>query len=1085
MEVLVFPSEEALQVAMRSGLVPADVQRQGARVGRTEEGEVEIAAATAARVKKALQASGVGSRENSVRLSEISCWAEALPLNRTGEPEALQQVLFTLSEGRSLLELAGELLRLGCDRQELSMVKSDRAHALLRVVDPPWFVLSRALDHLDGMRAFVPTVPGQDRLWTEVGYAHPLDASIEVPERGLVLMTDAGEWWRIDDGEWIDVDQLVVPVGLPGAKVSKATPDVPRVEVKLKLARAARPEAASLFVLPDGKKAVEALVRSTPEAQLENILFVVAGDLVVLRARPGREANTGALPGEAYARVADLPNLFAPAHFTVEPPLRRDRLRTWLAPDPEAITWLFPTEHGFGRRSIAETAFRPLTEWVEYVIDGASDTLEAWSRSATFDFEPFVALEDVAPQQREATQEEDEPQQRTSRTRPRRAEPARPGAPREAQTEQQRQVAPVVSIELPGSLSEAEAVVAREESAFLELDAPADSVARRTAWIRLAEMYSRVQRPRDSGMAFAHAVWESPPEEAPRIARRWADTSGVRFDSVLTQQTPNVEQTRGAVAHLLASALENNTRVASRVTDYVAFLDRFGDDLDVRSFWLARFALARLAGGDPLGLARGRDRVLARLQAGLSLDRDVPRLLRVTQQANAGGAGTGRAMRVSAQLEALLKAFEETPRKRSAVEAPPQFTHAYVSLEFAWGFARLANAERARQLRDRALAPLDRKDPVHHYLTRAYLARIEQALEGVAPTTPLAPEISALLTGLEPLDRYKVDRLRQFSQVLEPQERLEAISAFWRNARDARGEELGSLRSVRDPAELFRQISSRMGAVADEQLGVEERVRLIDGLLDFLPLLPESQALPLLQRFLSAGEKLGPRQRTVVLEDALKIAGHFGRTALVKQLVLQLGNAIREIGSEGVGELGGLLVSGVRSLRRVGLREEASELLSRASAVLKGEDVATLQARLGLASGFMYLGAFQQAQPIIEEATARLSRESNLVIAERMKLSRAASQALSHASTELALPGLSRLSQQLPFITDSFNTNGGVGADGRQRYHFCLSMVDFADSLVLGHVGDDLTLNETTRRFLDEDEYLVRRRVHRDVGGDP
>jgi hypothetical protein len=459
--------------------------------------------------------------------------------------------------------------------------------------------------------------------------------------------------------------------------------------------------------------------------------------------------------------------------------------------------------------------------------------------------------------------------------------------------------------------------------------------------------------------------------------------------------------------------------------------------------------------------------------------------LRVTQQANAGGAGTGRAMRVSAQLEALLKAFEETPRKRSAVEAPPQFTHAYVSLEFAWGFARLANAERARQLRDRALAPLDRKDPVHHYLTRAYLARIEQALEGVAPTTPLAPEISALLTGLEPLDRYKVDRLRQFSQVLEPQERLEAISAFWRNARDARGEELGSLRSVRDPAELFRQISSRMGAVADEQLGVEERVRLIDGLLDFLPLLPESQALPLLQRFLSAGEKLGPRQRTVVLEDALKIAGHFGRTALVKQLVLQLGNAIREIGSEGVGELGGLLVSGVRSLRRVGLREEASELLSRASAVLKGEDVATLQARLGLASGFMYLGAFQQAQPIIEEATARLSRESNLVIAERMKLSRAASQALSHASTELALPGLSRLSQQLPFITDSFNTNGGVGADGRQRYHFCLSMVDFADSLVLGHVGDDLTLNETTRRFLDEDEYLVRRRVHRDVGGDP
>lgn len=1103
MEVLVFPSEEALQVAMRSGLVPADVQKEEARVGRTKDGEVEVAATTTGKVKKALQASGVVSRESSVELGEVSCWAEALLPTRVGEPEgALQQVLFTVTGANSLLELAGELLRLGCDRQELAMVpgRSPNAHSVLKVMDPPWFVLSRALDHLDGMRAFVPATSGQDRLWVEVGYVHPLDTSIEVPEGGSVLMTDGGKWWRLPELEWIDVDQLVVPVGMPALTTTKATPDVPRVNVTLTLARAARPEVATLYVLPDGKKQVEALVRSTPEAQLENILFVVAGELVVLRARPGREANTGALPGEPYARVLDLPNLFAPAAYTVEPPLRRDRLRTWLAPDPDLITWLAPTGElsnviepnkgpgraggpPFSRKSIAETSFRPLTEWVEYVIDGSSDTLEAWARSATFDFEPYVAAEDVAPSAREE-RDEDEPKEARSKGRKpaRNAPEPRASAPREQPQSEQRQAAPVVTIELPSSLSEAEAVIAQEEAKFLELDAPADSAPRRTAWVRLAEMYARIpDRIPDSGMAWAHALWESEGAEAQTFARRWAQTSGVRFDSLLSQTSPNVPQTRGAVAHLVAAALDGNQNVAARVTDWVAFLDKFSEDLDVRSYWLGRFAVARLAGGDPLGLARARDRVLTRVQAGLSLDRDVPRLLRVTQQANAGGAGTGRAMRVSAQLEALLKAFEETPRKRSAVEAPPQFTHAYVSLEFAWGFARLANADRARQLRDRALAQLDRKDPVHNYLTRAYLARIEQALEGIAPTTPLAPEINAMLTGLESLDRYKVDRLRQFSQVLEPQERLEAISAFWRNARDSRGEELGALRSVRDPQELLKAIQARMGGITDEQLNVEERVRLIDGLLDFLPQLPESSALPLLQKFLSAGEKLGARQRTVVLEDALKIAGHFGRTALVKQLVLQLGNTIKEIGSEGVGELGGLLVSGVRSLRRVGLREEAGELLARASSVLKGEDVATLQARLGLSSGFMYLGAFQQAQPIIEEATARLGRESGLVIAERMKLSRAAAQALSHASTELALPGLLRLSAQLPWITDSFNTNGGVGPDGKQRYHFCLSMVDFADSLVLGHVGDDLTLNETTRRFLDEDEYLVRRRVHRDV----
>ena len=1086
MEALVFPSEEALQIAMRSGLIPPELQREAAQVGTTKDGAFEVVPEgnVTAKVRKALLAAGVLARNSTVSLSEVSCWAEAIAPRRVGEPMgALQQVLFTVTGERSLLELSGELLRLGCDRQELSMVKSPHAHALVRVVDPPWFVLSRALDHLDGLRAFVPTTPGQERLWTEVSWAHPLDSALEAPDTGMVLVTREGRWWRINDSEWIDVDQLVVPVGL-GA-VSKVEPraDAPRVQVTLTLARAARPEPATLFVLPAGQSSVEALVRSTPEAQLENILFVVSGDLVVLRARPGREANAGALPGEAYSRVLDMPNLFAPATLTVEPPLRRDRLRTWLAPDPDLITWLEPTArasgpleagaiNGFSRRSVLEAAFRPLTEWVDYVIDGAAETLQTWARSATFDFDPFIALEDAQPPPSEPKDDEE-----VQRSRPRSRRDARPSTPREAPPPEAapRATMPVVSIELPSSPSEAEAVVAREEAAFLELEAAADSPARRHAWVRLSEMYARVQRWRDSGMAWAHALWEAEPADAPRLARRWADTSNTRLEGLLNLQTPDFEKTRGAVAHLLAASLEGNQAVAARVTDWAAFLDRFSEDLDVRSYWLGRYAVARLAGGDTLGLARARDRVLARIQGGLSLDRDVPRLMRVMGQGTAAGAGTGRAMRVGAQLEALLKAFEETPRKRSAVEANPQLTRAYVGLEFAWGFARLANADRARQLRDAALAALDRKDAVHAYLTRAYVARIDQALEGVAPYTPLAPEINGLLTGLESLDRYKVDRLRQFSQVLEPQERLEAISAFWRNnQREGRGEELAALRSLREPAELLKAIQSRMSVAADAQLGVEERVRLIDGLLDYLPQLPESQALPLLQRFLTLGESLAAKHRAVVLEDALKVAGHFGRAALVKQLVLQLGNAIKEVGAEGVGEIGGLLVSGVRSLRRVGLREEAGELLARASTVLKGEDVPTLQARLGLASGFMYLGAFAQAQPIVDESLSKLGRESGLIIAERIKLTRATAQALSHASTELALPGLLRVAQQLPWITDSFNTNS----------HFCLSMVDFADALVLGHVGDDLTLNETTRRFLDEDEYLVRRRVHRDVGGE-
>ena len=188
------------------------------------------------------------------------------------------------------------------------MVKSPYAHALVRVVDPPWFVLSRALDHLDGLRAFVPTSPGQERLWTEVSWAHPLDTSLEAPDVGMVLMTREGPWWRISDGDWLDIDQLVVPTGLGAATQVVPKLDAPQVQVTLTLARAARPEAPTLFVLPVGQGAVEALVRSTPEAQLENILFVVSGRAggaaraARSRGQLRRAARRGVLAGAGHAQ---------------------------------------------------------------------------------------------------------------------------------------------------------------------------------------------------------------------------------------------------------------------------------------------------------------------------------------------------------------------------------------------------------------------------------------------------------------------------------------------------------------------------------------------------------------------------------------------------------------------------------------------------------------------------------------------------------------------------------------------------------------------------------------------------------------
>jgi hypothetical protein len=127
-------------------------------------------------------------------------------------------------------------------------------------------------------------------------------------------------------------------------------------------------------------------------------------------------------------------------------------------------------------------------------------------------------------------------------------------------------------------------------------------------------------------------------------------------------------------------------------------------------------------------------------------------------------------------------------------------------------------------------------------------------------------------------------------------------------------------------------------------------------------------------------------------------------------------------------------------------------------------------ARLHCAASLAYLGHFDEARPAYEEALEFLA--GDVPISARLELTRAFARAVSQTPLEYALASLDRLAEKLSVITDSFNTNS----------HVCLSVVAFMESLVLGHASEDLTIGEVGRQWLDDDEYLIRRRVHRDMG---
>ena len=55
--------------------------------------------------------------------------------------------------------------------------------------------------------------------------------------------------------------------------------------------------------------------------------------------------------------------------------------------------------------------------------------------------------------------------------------------------------------------------------------------------------------------------------------------------------------------------------------------------------------------------------------------------------------------------------------------------------------------------------------------------------------------------------------------------------------------------------------------------------------------------------------------------------------------------------------------------------------------------------------------------------------------------------------------------------SDSMSTNS----------HFCLAVIQLMEAVVLSLASEDLALSEWARRWIEEDEHLLHRRIHRDL----
>ncbi len=1160
--ILTFPNLDTIRLALTTGAVPGAVALAPAVAGFDADGRVWVE--PSADLPRKAQAelrrlgAGIAKAAGSAPTVEVSCWLELLPLRRSTDPVLRSEqtpILFELAEGEQVSSLVIEVLRLGNDRQGYRWLEDPKGkspgRALLRVIGPPYYSLLRALDR-DG-QASAPTayVEQVARVWVQLGYQHPLADHVKPPEGKILLLRPPRRWTYLDDAPFHDIYEIL-EFSLPVAKARWRDGQLDqRLTVPLRLTRGGSADAAELWVLRDNPvDQLDELVRGADDTLLARLAFAVGEKdgqkTIVLRVRPSKLAPPVlVLDALGFCHFQKMPNLFLPISTRLQPPLRRDAVRKHLADDPMQVTWLYPGPDGsFKPESLPETAFRPLSDWIDYVLEHDREPLRAWIESAQFDFEQFVCDEDGGDRPKKPPKE---PRVKTAPRPP----AARTGegkgkANGDSQTVEEGleddvyvELVAVPPNELRKQLDELEA-------RFLAAEGRLDEAEREALWPQMAALNAQLGSPDDAGVCWMNALWLDDEAQAVRAlnwfraeaqavplrkeagwpeGRTWASPAalaprgtaveGADLDLILSLDEPATGDVRALAAHVFWAAClkEPPAPLIRRLGKVGQFLEVNERLVPVRAAWLAALGLHRLAGGDPLGLARARDRMLERLfRTGLRPEQDLPSFLRFS-----GGPGNQR-FRVVRQWLALLadKARRWVHEKGRYYTPHEPKTSAYADLFFAFGLAKLGEAEACNRLRERAREELTEVGEAHLFLFQAFDYRLRRSLEGKPHGGPLPAEQMEYLAEIIKLDKqeskvnatgpsYAIDRMRWLSRILEPDQRIEPYRHTTPASNDLE-RALNKLPDLLDHNQVADCVRHLLQSVTQGKGGAEARALILCAALDQAPRAGEDFSAEMLALCPAAFDALPPpagvtefEKQARLLEKALFVAAHFDRKESVQQFVTRFGRLLEtQRDAPIIQAIDSLAAQSFRGLRKLGMQQEIDKLLHlMAEILLHGRDLRSiddrarwekqpvaLRALLHVAAGWYYFGRDEQAGAVLNAACIALftppnpSREGRISglgtsqdAPRRAELTCAYAAALAHAPIELAQKRFEELFDRLEGIVDGYTTSS----------YYSRLQLQVIEAVVLAVVSDDFTVGTAVRRWLDDDEYLVRRRIHRDV----
>ena len=1144
MATLFFPEHDTLRLVLASGGMSATVMGEVAEAGWDDQRRLWLTTSTdlTREITTMLQRLGVRVVESSMTKTteKVACWQQLLPLEKSGitANELGVSIVFELP-GDQFGSLIGEIER--CRGGSYSFrwlddvtIDSGSDRILVLAESPPHFTLLRAVDNADvdsGVRAFYQQAP---RVWVAVGWRHSFARQIDAPAGKLLFLSPPRIWRCLDD--------LPFQASSPALEPSAAIKAKPFAE-----ALAAFPVPLHLRPFEDSAAAEMWIVRKNALAWLERFLqrtdqqnlhrFTCAvihnGDnpSLILRLRGKGPAPILLDPPLAFRPLLKLANLFVPCGFAPVPMPRRDTIRQLLSADPSRLTWLRNLDSGlFAAESAPMAAFRPLADLVDYRPHAPTRTLTLWLQSANMAFEPFVErpVESVIQRSRPNPLSNPVKELPTSTKVENKSTSgwlSRVGKWLRGKSDSEQPIATSADDDvLPLPIDEAvRTALPTSQSRSLGQSSKMDEAKQRARvlttrfhesleeltpakrlemWPELAAAFTQANLPSEAAICWLNGLWEQP-RPSPLWAWGWFKSEAaqagwnphqVDLNRWLTAPADEYRP-RAIAAYALWATLQPSPpdSFSGQLAQINTYLHAHERRLPIRAAWLVQMALARATRGDVLALAHTRDRLLARLhENGLSLARDVPSFVR-----NADDDDPDRSSRVGKWLTTKRKTINEWvgslgPEAKNEtasrlpllyeLEAEIPCTQAYADLLIAWGLNRLGETNESGRLLDIARRTLPASDAIHGILGDVFDWRLQEAREQhSAASLP-----TSLLTRIESLntnDRYQVDLLRQHLRILDP---LEQIDARWASTmRHFQG--WGELRRqlIELPAlehwELNRRVKLLIERAAREES--EERQSILLAILRLANHVDRGSIETALD--LSLGSSAGSQVQFLrMLNHGLQAAAMLGLDGKVRLFAHRFASYVEEQkGQTSPNLLEGLTGQSFRCLRKLGMKEEADQVLSRIALWLtRGMDLKDLRrvrandwpillrTLLHVAAGWYYCGRSTQGHRIIDEVRNRDLFDGAMTLPDRTALALAYAGAIGQIPVKLAQGCYEELFMRLKKIAvTGWNT------------HYTLQPLQLVDTVVRAVVSEDFSLGPGVRGFLDDDEFCVRQRIHREM----